>query len=145
MITLEQIDAEKITPALTASQQLALENLVKHYPAYANAVGRWPLLSGKIDAEQLLPTVKTQALKAVLTALDELPAIVVESSGSDKAQSYFTTQSNWFALAQDVLNTLYEFPMTFGRTSFVLVQRRVQDITLNDDSILKADKTGRRY
>jgi hypothetical protein len=145
MITLNQIQAEKITPALTEEQQLALETLVKAYPGYSNAVGRWPSLSDKIDAEQLLPTVKTQGLKAVITALNKLPPIVVESSGSDKAPSYFTTQANWNALAQDVLNMLFELPVTLGQQSFVLVQRRVQDLTLVDDSILARERTGRRF
>lgn len=145
MITLAQITAEAQTPALTAEQQLALETLVKAYPGYSNAVGRWPLLSAKIDAEQATPTVKTKGLKAVLTALNDLPEVVVESSGSDKSPSYFTTQANWNALAQDVLNMLYELPIILGQQSFVLVQRRVQDITLNDGIILRSDKTGRRY
>src|SRR4051812_12027576 len=107
MITQAQIDNEEFTTPLTEQQVLILQLLVKRYPAYYNAAARYPLLGEKLALEVASPTVKTAALKAILTQLGILPSFVVESQGSADAQSYFSTTQNWQELAQDVLDTLY--------------------------------------
>ena len=129
--------------------------LVRGYPAYSNAIGRWPDLAGvlsqiKVASESVGTSdaktdalAKIKVLRAILAALDALPNIVVESSGTDKAPSFFSAETNWNALAKDVLNLLYGTPIILGQTSFVIVQRRTQDLTLEDDAILR--NNGRKY
>lgn len=137
----------KYTP-ITAQEQKLLENLVKSYSEYVYNIGLYPGLSTKIDAEQSEPTDITYMLKAILVALDELPPVSVDSQGTDKAPSFFSTTSNWGILAQDVLNQFYD-PASSGtstwRRSYMTVQRPVQDITLNDNVLLPRNKTGRKY
>jgi hypothetical protein len=153
MLTLEQIRDESNATELEDEEVLALENLIKSYDGYARNLPVYPNLSATIAKERPSVTqspagaitVKTKGLRAVLTALGELPPVVVESNGTDKASSYFSTSSNWGALAQDALNILYEIPLGSIGRNFVLVQRRVQDLVLNDNQILKTQHTGRRY
>lgn len=133
MITVEQINAEPLT-ALTEEQQLALELLVRSYKPYREGVGRWPDVSAKIDAEQEVPTVKTKALRAVLTALSKLPRLVVESSGSEKSQSFFSTKLNWDELALAVLDTLYSVPVVVNSERSIYVFQR--NITLNNRTLI---------
>jgi hypothetical protein len=123
-----QIQAESQTPALTEEQVLNLLLLVRAYPPYIQAVGRYPDLAGLLEAERMTPTVKTMALKAVLTALGKLPKEVVEAQGTDKAPSFFSSTQNWGALALDTLNVLYDLPITTGPTRFVLVQPSHYDL-----------------
>jgi len=130
--------------ALKEAQILALDSLVRSYPNYSNNVALYPDIDVLLLAEQTTPTVKTKKLKAILARLEALPTVVVDSFGNDKASSTFSARQNWYELAQDVLNTFYR-PMTAGQRSFVLVQRTVQDLILNDDSVLRAEDTGRRY
>lgn len=122
--------ADETQDPLTSVQVLALQNLVKEYRAYRAAIGRWPQLSLKLEAERVAPTVKTQALKAVLTLLEDVPAISVQSEGSDEAKSYYATLDNRELLAQEVLNTLYEIPITVGQSTYVLVQRKIGNLNL---------------
>lgn len=145
MITFAQIAAESQSPALTDEQTLVLQMLVKQFPPYINAVGLWPALADVLAEEVATPTVKTQALKAVLTALGDIPAIVVESQGRAEAPSFFSTKSNWYALAQDVLNILYDLPINLGSQSFALTQKHIQDMVIKDDLIIVEDDSGRRY
>lgn len=145
MITLAQIQAEEFVTALTAQQVLCLEMLVKRYPPYYNAVGRYPLLGDKLTEEVSVPTVKTAGLKAVLTQLGIIPAFVVESSGTDTEPSFFSTTQNWAELAQDVLDILYEIPIVMGAQSYSIAQRRTESIVLKDRTIFRRDETGRRF
>ena len=145
MITTAQINAEDFTTALTPRQVLVLTMLVKRYPPYYNAVGRYPVLANKLAAEVATPTVLTAALKAVLTQLGIIPAFVVESQGSAEAQSFFSTVQNWNELAQDVLDIMYEIPFASGAQSYAIAQRRTEKIVLKDRVIFTRDETGRRY
>jgi len=145
MITLTQINAENFTTALTDEQVLNLTLLVKKYPPYRDASGMWPDLAGKLADEQGTPTVKTKALKAVLTALGTIPSIVVESNGNEQAQSHFSTTENWYEYAELILNTLYEIPIATGRTSVAVVPAKITDLTLYERSYIKPSDTGRRY
>lgn len=141
----KDLDVDNTTPLytpLTNGQQLLLENLVKSYPPYINAVGKWPDLSGQIDQEQSSPTDKTYFLKAILTALDELPSVLAESSGSDTEPGFFSVGSNWAVLAQDVLNTLYVLPIIQGPMRFALVQRRIEDLVLDERSLIINETIG---
>jgi hypothetical protein len=144
MLQLAQIQAEDMT-ALDSDQVLALTLLVKRYPNYINAIASWPDLEGKLAEEQATPTVKTKALKAVLVALGTQPKIVVESSGSDDARSFFSSSINWEELAQDVLDTLYDIPIPSGSFRFALAQRRIDDAVLKENVIIRQRKTGRRF
>lgn len=73
-------------------------------------------------------------MKAVLTALGELPELVVESQGSDTRPSHFTTKENWDSLALDVLNTLYVLPAgLLGHQSFAVTSPSVEKFMINDD------------
>lgn len=145
MITQAQIDAEEFTTPLTDKQVLVLTLLVKRYPPYYNAVGRYPLLADKLAEEVATPTVKTSALKAILTQLGVIPAFVVESSGSADAQSFFSTTQNWAELAQDVLDTLYEVPVVTGAQSYAIAQRKTENLVLKDRTIFRRSETGRRW
>lgn len=144
MLQLAQIQAEDMT-ALDSDQVLALTLLVKRYPNYINAIASWPDLEGKLAEEKATPTVKTKALKAVLVALGTQPKIVVESSGSDDARSFFSSSINWEELAQDVLDTLYDIPIPSGSFRFALAQRRIDDAVLKENVIIRQRKTGRRF
>jgi hypothetical protein len=132
VLTFEQINAENQNPALSDEQIMALELLVKRWPVYQRASGQWPLLHERLVAEKTTPTVKTKALKAVLTALAGLPAVVAETQGTDKEPAFFSTVQNWEALAEDTLNILYDLPVTWAAQSFVLVQRRIEDLIITD-------------
>lgn len=134
MLTPAQIDAESQTPALTESQVLNLTLLVKQYALYVRNLGLFSNLAEKLQAEVDTPTVKTKVLKAVLTALGELPELVVESQGSDTRPSHFTTKENWDSLALDVLNTLYELPAgLLVHQSFAVTVPTVEKFLINDD------------
>lgn len=147
MITPSQINAEEMDPPLTDEQILNLEMLVKRYKPYYTAQGRWPDLTTRLKGEQDEPTVKTMALKAVLTALNGLPSIVVESQGQRTAPAFFGTTQNWDALALDVLNILYEVAPINGQEYFVTVKKQVQSMIINDDisPLFNENNTGRRY
>lgn len=134
MLTPAQIAAETTSPALTDEQVLNLSLLVKQYSVYVRNLGLFPDLAAKLEAEQTTPTVKTQALKAVLTALGDLPELVVESQGSDTRPSHFTTKENWDSLALDVLNTLYVIPAgLLNHQSFAVTVPSVEKFLINDD------------
>lgn len=134
MLTPTQIAAQAQTPALTDTQIMNLLMLVKQYPVYVWNLGLFPNLESELESEQAVPTVKTQALKAVLAAVDELPEIVVESQGRSDAPSHFTTQENWNSLALDVLNLFYAVPAgVLTRQSFALAQRKVENLLIVDD------------
>lgn len=134
MLTPAQIAAQSPTPALTPVQVMNLTLLVKQYPLYAMNLALFPDLAGELAAEVATPTVITQALKAVLAAVDDLPEVVVESQGRDTAPAHFTTNENWNALALDVLNLFYDIPAgIMTRQSFALAQRKVENILLVDD------------
>lgn len=134
MITPTQVAAQTILPALTDVQVENVLLLVKYCPIYVRNLGLFPDLEGELQAEVDDPTVKTQFIKAILTALDELPEVVVESQGRVSAPSHFTTNENWNALALDVLNLFYDTPAGFSSNqSFSLAQRRVEDLILDDD------------
>jgi hypothetical protein len=146
MITWAQLNAESQTPALTDEQILILTLLVKQYRPYRDNYGRWPSLAVKLATEQTTPTVLTKGLKAVLTQLGVIPPFVVESSGSSESQSFFSTVQNWEALAQDVLDLIFENPVpTSSGRSFAIAQRKTEKIALRDRVILKPGETGRRY
>lgn len=134
MITLAQIQAET-GDALLDEEIQVLELLVKQAPVYNQAIGRWPDLHGTLEQEQTVPTIKTQALRAVLTLLGRVPTIVVESQGSADEPSFYSTGNNWNQLALEVLNVLYDLPVILGNQSFALVQRTISDLTLEDESI----------
>lgn len=139
MITPDQIGAETITPALTSEQVQNLKLLVKQYPVYANNLPLFADLNGELQAEVDTPTIITQGLKAVLTALNELPALVVESQGRDTAPSHFSTQENWNSLALDVLNLLYDLPAgLMARQSFALTKKKLETGLLTDDTLAVA-------
>lgn len=127
MITIEQITAEPMT-ALSPQQVLALRMLVQSYDEYRKNLGVYPDFLGEVAKEVALPTERTQGLRAVLTALSRLPRLKVESQGTDKSPSFFSTKQNWDTLAQDALNVLYELPIYSGDIRFVVVQ---PNITLN--------------
>lgn len=135
MITPDQIGAENFTTALTDTQVVILTLLVKQYPVYVQNLGLFGDLAGELALEVATPTVKTQALKAVLTALNNLPEIVVESQGRSSAPSHFSVNENWNALALDVLNIFYDIPAgLLTRQSFALTQKPVQNsLLLTDD------------
>lgn len=135
MITQAQIDAEEFGTALTDKQVLVLILLVRRYPAYYNYPGRYPSLEDKLAAEESVPTVLTAALKAVLTQLGAIPAIVVESSGDANAQSFFSTKDNWVELAQDVLDIMYKIPMIVGSQSFAIAQRDILGMVIKDRAV----------
>lgn len=146
MITLTQINAENFTTPLTDEQVLNLSLLVKKFPPYRDNSPLWPNLSGKLVAEQSVPTVKTKALKAVLTALGAVPSIVVESHGTDTSQADFSTNENWWELAELILNTLYEVPFATGRRSYAVVPVKITDLTLKERFVIRPiTDTGRRY
>lgn len=145
MLTQAQIDAEEFVTPLTDKQVLTLTMLVKRYPAYYNAIGRYPLIADKLAAEVAVPTVSTAGLKAVLTQLGKIPAFVVESQGSAQSQSFFSSVHNWEELAQDVLDILYEVPMVLGARSYGIAQRKTEGLVLKDRVILRQNETGRRY
>lgn len=135
MITPDQLEAETILPALTDVQVQNILLLVKQAPVYVNNLPLFPDLVGELQAQVDTPTVITQGLKAVLTALNELPAEVVESQGRDTAPSHFTTPENWNALALDVLNLLYDLPAGLvSRQSFALTQHKLETGLITDDS-----------
>lgn len=144
MLTVAQIDAETQDP-LTDSQVVSLLNIVRRYKVYAMEQGKWPDLEGKLNTEQLTPTVKTQALKAVLTAVAKLPSLVVETNGTDTDRSYFSTRLNWEEAAIDILNILYKVPAVIGRTGIIAVRKTVKDLTQREDIYLTDRDTGRRY
>lgn len=134
MLTPTQIAAQSTSPALTDVQILNLSLLVKQFPLYAKNQGLFPDLQGKLEAEQDVPTVKTQVLKAVLVAVDDLPEVVVESQGRESAPAHFATGENWNSLALDVLNVLYDVPAGLtSPQSFAMAQRKVEDILITDD------------
>lgn len=134
MIIPTQVAAQTILPALTEVQVENVLLLVKYCPIYVRNLGLFPDLEGELATEVATPTVKTQFIKAVLAALDELPEVVVESQGRVSAPSHFTTNENWNALALDVLNLFYATPAGFSSNqSFSLAQRRVEDLILDDD------------
>ena len=122
MLTPAQIAAESITPPLTDVQVMNLTLLVRRFPVYYNNLGLFPDFLTKLTDEKATPTVKTQALKAVLTQVGNLPEFVVESQGSREEPSHFTTNENWYDLAMDVLNLYYEVPMGLGRQNYALAQ-----------------------
>lgn len=129
MLTPSMIGAETISPALTTGQKLNLMILVRHaYPTYA---ATWDAaLSGYIDAEIVTPTVKTQALKAVLTQLDVLPAEDVESQGESSSPTFFSTSVNWRSLALDILVIFNIQTAGVGsQQSWGLVQRTIADVS----------------
>lgn len=111
MITISQITAQNTDP-LTNEQVLVLFQIVKQYQLYRDAPGRYPSVKTKLEEEQNSPTVKTKALKAVITAHNELPSLVVQSQGSDKQPGYFETKNNWDALAIDILDILFDYSNT---------------------------------
>jgi hypothetical protein len=129
MITQAQIDAEDQTPALTDQQVLTLTLLVKRAPVYYSNVGLFPNLSTKLTDEQTTPTVITQALKAILTALGDIPEIVVESQGSRDAESHFSTNENWVELAVDVLNLFYTLAGV-SRQSYAITRDQLKAVDL---------------
>lgn len=132
MLTLTQINAETDT-GLTEEHQMVLEMLVKAYPEYRQAPWRYANLSATIDTVQAnQPSPKIKALKAVVTALGGIPSLVVESQGTDKAPSFFSTVSNWRELAQTVLDLLYEVPYVAGPQGYIVVQRRIEDLIISD-------------
>jgi hypothetical protein len=133
MIKASQISAQNLV-ALTTAQVLAITNLVKRYPAYRDSAGVWPNLAGKIQAEVTVPTVKTQFLKAVLAQLEILPNEKVEAQGTDKRPSFFSSEDNWASLAQDILDCMYDVPITLGMggRSMQVVQRRIVDLIIDE-------------
>lgn len=134
MLTPLQLSAQTVLPALTPTQVMNLMLLVKQYPVYLWNMGLFPGLEAELAQEVATPTIITQALKAVLAAVDELPEIVVESQGRDTAPSHFSVNENWNALALDVLNLFYAIPAgVMHRQSFALAQRKVQNLLLDDD------------
>jgi len=139
MLTIDQIDAEAITPALTVTQQKNLQLLVNQYAGYAGSLAQYSSFQTRLQAEVDTPTETTQILKAVITALAVLPPLVVESSGSTDRPSFFTTKSNWDALAQDVLDALFpELPnLAYGSQRFALAQRRVPPLVKEDINIVR--------
>jgi hypothetical protein len=134
MILPVQVAAQTVLPALTDVQVQNVLLLVKQYAVYIRNLGLFPDLAGKLADEQVLPTVKTQFVKAVLAALDELPEVVVESQGRDTAPALFTTKDNLDALALDVLNLFYDLPAgLLSAQSFALTQKKVETLLLADD------------
>lgn len=144
MLTETQISAETLDP-LTATQKQALLGLVRQYPPYMKASGRWPSLEQKIDTEITTPTVKTQALKAVLTQLNALPSLVVESDGTTNSPGRFTTPENWEALALDVLNVLYVGPTYLGSHYVGVVKRPTESLVQRDRTNFTPRETGKRW
>lgn len=144
MLTQAQIVAQSTTPALTDEQVQSLVLLVKRWKVYRANVGLWPNFEARIVAEQSAATVKTKALKAVLALLAQLPSIVVESQGTEDAQSHFSTELNWDSLARTVLDTLFDVPLADGRTHVALVQRTIPNMILNEDFFVSEKDTGTR-
>lgn len=146
MLTQTQINAESDTPAITDEQIAALLGLVRQYQPYQDSgAGLWPQLEEKLAAEKDTPTIITKVLKAVLTALDALPSIVVESSGQRNSPSFFETKANWDALAQDVLNAFFKARVVIGPYGYGLVQKPIQDALRRESVIIRQRKTGRRF
>lgn len=127
MITQAQIQVET-TDALTDEQVLSLELLVKQSAVYVRSPGYWPDLNTRLIAEKASPSVKTKGLKAVITAANILPGLVVETDGD----TVFTTPSNWNALALDVLNLLYDTMYIGPNNNYRLVQRPTENLLLTD-------------
>ena len=139
MITVAQITAETMLPALTDEQVLILKNLIKQYDVYASAWSVWPDLDDAIDDEVATPTVKTRALKAVLTQLGLTPNIEVESQGTADSESYYSTKRNWDRLAQDALNFLFDLPVSsaYGWINFMSIPKtKIKNLTLNDSTLI---------
>lgn len=141
MLTPTQIAAQDFATALSAEQVQNLLLLVKQYPVYVANLALFPDIAGELALEVATPTIKTQALKAVLAALDELPELVVESQGRDTAPSHFSNTENWYALALDVLNVLYDIPAGLGgRQSFALTSPKVENFLIEDNLLTVARK-----
>ncbi len=128
MITPALILNETMTPALSEAQKLVLLMLVRQYEPYKKSPGLWPDVEGLLDAEQSVPTVKTQALKAVLTSMSVLPGLVVESEGTDKQKTFFSTKQNWQAYGEDILTVLFETNSALSEVSFAVVHRTTKDM-----------------
>lgn len=131
MLTPSMIEAEAIAPALTDDQKMNLLLLVRNaYPTYAAS---WDSsLETYITAEQTNATEKTKALKAVLTQLNALPALDVESQGDVNSPTFFSTTQNWRGLALDVLN-VFKISVSLGfHQSWGIQQRTIEDLTLID-------------
>lgn len=144
MITPAQIAAENSDPL----EDLQVENLlllVKQYGPYSRSPGMWPNLRGKLTAEKTTPTAFTPILKAVLTAVDALPEITVESQGQADSPGFFSVKANWDALAIDVLNTLYDTPAPLGPEMYAVVKRPTESLTQKDRTVFYESETGRRY
>ena len=108
--------------------------LVKQYPVYVNNLALFPDLAGKLALEKATPTVKTQALKAVLAQVDALPVLVVESQGSTDEPAHFSTLENWHSLALDVLNLMYVLPAgLMSHQSFAVTSPKAEKFLIRDD------------
>lgn len=128
MITPDLIIAESMTPALSEAQKIVLLMLVRQYEPYKKSPGLWPDVEDLITQEQGTPTAKTMALKAVLTAMNKLPALTVESEGSDKRKTFFSTKQNWQAFGEDILSILYETNSALTDVTFAVVHRTAKDL-----------------
>ncbi len=149
MITPAQIEAEVVVPEvpLTLTQVENLILLVKQFGPYASAPSRWPNLRVKLNAELATPTVLTPILKAVLTAVNNLPEVTDESQGQEGSPGFFSVKANWDALAIDVLNAMYETSAALGPSPYgtALVRRPTESLAQKDRQYLYESETGRRY
>jgi hypothetical protein len=130
--------------AVDAKGQLALANLVRRsarFRGYAaeiattikdavtagTAITDPPPSDPAPTFEQLMAQAKAKALGAVLIKLRGIPGLVVESEGTDKRRTHFTTPENWEELAQDVIMALYDDPTGYmTQQLFAVVERGVR-------------------
>lgn len=132
MLTLAQINAET-DDALTDEMVLTIENLVQQADIYED--GLFPDFFTLLADEQSTPTVKTKVLRAIVTALGNLPPLVVESQGSSDSRKYFATKQNWEALAKDVLALFYKRKIFEGnRIAYAIAHRRIENLVLDGES-----------
>ncbi len=139
MIKVEQIDQYDLEP-LTPSQVLTLTKMVRRYKYYRDNIGVYTKLGDKLQEEVDTPTVKTQALKAVLAIYSTLPNLSVVTSPTEKSNSTFSSPVNWDELAQDVLDIFYDPEAVFGSmntNSWLVVQRRIPSLIIDDGNAVK--------
>lgn len=154
MLTDVEIEAGDVR-RLKPTAQLALRNLVRRSQAASKAGGYYtdvlaviqaacaaahipeviaqnPANAGAADAAALIlgatpeDLALCKALAAVVAKLAQIPAIAVESRGTDKNFRSFSSVENWEVLAQDVIDTLYDTPPIMAGM-FAVATRKICD------------------
>jgi hypothetical protein len=144
MITPDQLAVETTDP-ISETQETNLLLLVRQFGPYIKYTGRWPQLEEKLAEERATPTERTRALRAILTALNDLPPIDAESQGSEGSPGFFSVKRNWDILAQDVLNTFYRHSAWVGPETVGVVKRRINSAQMEDRYYVDGYDTGKIY